>query len=133
MFSIKSLLFFTTAATLLQSSSCSGGGTTLSGIEVSDCRVVGLDSIAKSFKIIAGNGPPGAEFLFNLFSDNCSEYKEYAGAESTISRRVSRRGHLYSSRQLSPHSVGENFAEERLQDLNWSILMWARNRMHRDP
>ncbi|KAJ7900875.1 hypothetical protein B0H13DRAFT_2275253 [Mycena leptocephala] len=84
MFSIKSLLFFTTAATLLasaagqswevmvyeQSSSCSGGGTTLSGTEVSDCREVGLGSIAKSFKIIADNGPPGVEVVFNLFSDN---------------------------------------------------------------
>ncbi|KAJ7813974.1 hypothetical protein B0H13DRAFT_2140939 [Mycena leptocephala] len=81
MFSTKSLLFFTTAATLLvsaagqswevmQSSSCTGGGTTLSGTEVSDCREVGLGSIAKSFKVIADNGLPGSEFVCN----NCQTH-----------------------------------------------------------
>ncbi|KAF7328410.1 hypothetical protein MVEN_02556700 [Mycena venus] len=90
MFSIKSLLFFTTAATLLGSvagqnwqvkvyepsargtSSCTGGGTTISGgtSDVGHCRTVGLGSNAASFNILIDNGPPGAEFVFNLFSDN---------------------------------------------------------------
>ncbi|KAJ7143913.1 hypothetical protein C8R44DRAFT_724917 [Mycena epipterygia] len=90
MFSVKSLLFFTTAATLLSSvagqswevmvyepsaggtSSCSGGGTTISGgtSDIGNCREVGLGSNAASFNIISDNGPPGAEFVFNLFSDN---------------------------------------------------------------
>ncbi|KAJ7215995.1 hypothetical protein GGX14DRAFT_442646 [Mycena pura] len=88
MFSIKSLLFFTTSATLLASaagqswevvvyepsaggtSSCTGGGTTISGTSVTSCREVGLGSNAASFKAIVDNGPPGAEFVFTLFSDN---------------------------------------------------------------
>ncbi|KAJ7258518.1 hypothetical protein C8J57DRAFT_1340874 [Mycena rebaudengoi] len=88
MFSIKSLLFLTTAATLLASaagqswevmvyepsaggtSSCSGGGTTISGSDTSNCHTVGLGSNAASFNILVDNGPPGAIFAFNLFSDN---------------------------------------------------------------
>ncbi|KAJ7665278.1 hypothetical protein DFH06DRAFT_1127611 [Mycena polygramma] len=87
MFSIKSLLFFTTAATLLSSvagqswevmvyepsaggsSSCTGGGTTISGSDT-NCHTVGLGSNAASFNILSDNGTPGAEFVFNLFSDN---------------------------------------------------------------
>ncbi|KAF7364860.1 hypothetical protein MVEN_00356300 [Mycena venus] len=82
MFNIKSFLFFTTAATLLASaagqswevmvyepsSSCSGGGTTISGSDTQSCHEVG--NIGGSFKVIADNGTPGAEFVFNLFSDN---------------------------------------------------------------
>ncbi|KAJ7097052.1 hypothetical protein B0H15DRAFT_1019411 [Mycena belliarum] len=89
MFNTKSLLFFiTTAATLLTGAagqswevavyepsaggtrSCTGGGTTISGSDVGDCHTVGLGSNAASFNILSDNGPPGAEFVFNLFGDN---------------------------------------------------------------
>ncbi|KAK7016944.1 hypothetical protein R3P38DRAFT_3275652, partial [Favolaschia claudopus] len=86
MFSIKSLLFFTTAALFSSaaaqgwevmvyepsaggSSSCTGGGTTISGSDVGDCHVVGLGSNAASFNVLVDQGPPGAEFVFNLFTD----------------------------------------------------------------
>ncbi|KAJ7913345.1 hypothetical protein B0H13DRAFT_2005299 [Mycena leptocephala] len=108
MFSTKSLLFFTTAATLLQSSSCNSGGTTLSGTEVSDCRVVGLGSIAKSFKIIADNGPPRAEFVFNLFSDKYTHLPVQLGPGTCFSGSVGMTPVFVPT--TVPHSLGEIFA-----------------------
>ncbi|KAJ7817219.1 hypothetical protein B0H13DRAFT_1923056 [Mycena leptocephala] len=88
MFSTKFLLSFTTAATLLASaagqswevmvyesssggtSSCTGGGTTVSGSDTQSCHQIGLGSNAVGFKSIMDNGPPGAEYVYNIFSDN---------------------------------------------------------------
>ncbi|KAK7052273.1 hypothetical protein R3P38DRAFT_2859486 [Favolaschia claudopus] len=92
MFSAKSLLFIATAATLLSSvagqfwevmvyeptaggtNQCTGGGTTISGSDTADCHVVGIGSDEVGFKVIQDQGPPFAEFAFDLFSDtNCQE------------------------------------------------------------
>ncbi|KAJ7665231.1 hypothetical protein DFH06DRAFT_309469 [Mycena polygramma] len=97
MFSTKSLLFFTTAATQLSSamgqswevevwefsaggtSSCTGGGTTIADNDFS-CHTVGLGSNAASFGIVNSVNPPGAEWVFNLFSDNnCQNHIEQLG------------------------------------------------------
>ncbi|KAJ7665273.1 hypothetical protein DFH06DRAFT_309743 [Mycena polygramma] len=87
MFNTKSLLFFITSATLLSNavgqswevmvwessaggtSSCTGGGTTISDNDFS-CHTVGLGSNAVGFGIANSVNPPGAEWVFNLFSDN---------------------------------------------------------------
>ncbi|KAJ7665277.1 hypothetical protein DFH06DRAFT_1323673 [Mycena polygramma] len=103
MFSIKSLLFFTTAATLAAgqswevmvyessaggSSSCTGGGTTIADSDTS-CHTVGLGSNAVGFNILSDNGTPGAEFVFNLFSDNnCQNGIEQLGPGACFSGSV---------------------------------------------
>ncbi|KAK7050482.1 hypothetical protein R3P38DRAFT_3256385, partial [Favolaschia claudopus] len=105
MFSIKSLLFFTTAALFSSaaaqgwevmvyepsaggSSSCTGGGTTISGSDVGDCHVVGLGSNAASFNVLVDQGPPGAEFVFNLFTDNELTLKLFSSCQTSTGTQL---------------------------------------------